>query len=1232
MTDDSADLDSTIEYYEAAIAAAPDESLQWLHPLGLAYQERAALNGDLADWDSAIHLHRLVADVLPLEEEDRDQVLAILADAHRARFHAACGQGFPESAAVPAAREAAGAIARIDEEVFAAETSLIVRAVYGLVLVQTYGLSSERSDLDDAVGVLEPVLDRLDPDAPFHNEVCADLCRAYTQRALLDGAPADLDLAIATGRRAADGDDPDVNHALGCAYQVRWDSGEQPDDLDRAIDHWLRVIKAVPDPGATTECARLLGQRAQARSSTVDLQKAIELFSQARDAGEPCAWYLGMALWLRYQLLSDRVDIGRAADLLDEALAADTTPEWQVSAYPDRLALAKERLDLESVDDSGRTPPGAADMLRLIDQARAVFETGAGEPDDRGRLAALMAAYSVDAWQAHPDRIDAPWLAEMTEAARTANDAPSWKTELQTFAALARHAEESRTVASLPGGALEMLLETLRSGGADPRLRHSLGQMTPMFLAARAIQSGDQRMVRAAVEQMLVSDDAETRMWGEALELTNRAQHGDLTVKDRVGELLNRLRTAPISYVARQSLLPFLTLIHSTLTAGSGRFQPVDRTPIAPGDQNAADKALQAMAGPVLAAITRHDVVSLRQCADRLDELIATFPERHLLRLVGLGLACFAGTALLRNEPGDQDVCRRLLRWTDGGLAITGGPYHPRWSSFALARAAALREVSGGSRPESRRWGLAGLQGFAWQVMLQAGTDDAVLVAADAGAAAHRVAGWCRADGAVDDLIAALETGRALVLQAATTSRTIADRLVEAGEASLAERWRSSAGYGRDAVTDSPLGAADGGLQVPDELRSKVMHLLHTSAPAPVTAVEIRQALGLARADALVYLIPSGAEQPGAAVVIPTSGTTSTVVLSGLATTAGSTFDRHRSFLSRGARESALSATDAAASHRRAERDVEAVEQAEVVGGLDGLCQWAWTAAMGPVLRHVGQSVGGRPARLVLVPTGALSSVPWHAAYRPDPGGRRYAVEDAVVSYAISGRAFIESAREPARDVKSVLVVGDPTGDLPFAGVEARAIGRVFYPHGTALGVADGTGTPQQVLDWIATAAPGPSLLHLACHGHADPAHPADACLRLAGGDLTARSLLEASRIAELEIERVFLAACATGVAGADHDEAFSLSTAFLAAGAGTVFGSLWKVPDDGTSLLMFLVHHFLNDEGCAPVDALRRAQLWMLDPDRVAPPKMPPELVRHCSDPHIAEPRSWAAFTHQGR
>ena len=112
----------------------------------------------------------------------------------------------------------------------------------------------------------------------------------------------------------------------------------------------------------------------------------------------------------------------------------------------------------------------------------------------------------------------------------------------------------------------------------------------------------------------------------------------------------------------------------------------------------------------------------------------------------------------------------------------------------------------------------------------------------------------------------------------------------------------------------------------------------------------------------------------------------------------------------------------------------------------------------------------------------------------------------------------------------------------------------------------------------------------------------------------------------------VSLAACRSDLAAAEFDEALTLATAFLAAGAVTVVGARWEVPDRATSLLMFMFHHFLTTAPAGPRDALRMAQLWMLDPGRTAPPGMPEELARHATDPRLAELTTWAALTHQGR
>ncbi|MGK5682178.1 CHAT domain-containing protein [Actinoplanes sp. URMC 104] len=1190
-------------------------------------------------------------------------------------------------------------------------------------------------------------LDRLTPGTAEHDEACADLCRAHLQRAVDLQSPAELDLAVAAGERAAGHGDPYVRHALAWAYEFRWDAGADPADRDRAIGHWLAVLELVEDADGLAECARLLGERGESDGDPADASASIALFEQSVAAGGQPWWQLGTAYLLRHRLGGDLTDLEQAARNLDRGLADPPTPEWRIASYVDRLAVAQLLLEAQTAADPTRTPPAAADMLEVIRAARRAWDSGAGEHDDRARLAGTLGAAAVLAWQTNPDAIDTAWLGEMAAAARTLREPPrGWAQQLNTMDALVRYTDQARSGGRLPDDALDTLIAPLRDGSADADEAQELQSVATLFMAARAVQTGDRRSLRTAIDRFRASDDPEARLLGRTFELLDRVQRGDAIARDELAVLLARLRTEPLSYVARQTLTPLLTMLDSAIAAGDGAFQPVDRTPIPAGDVPAADRALRALIGPLQAARTRHDVPALRECAERFDELLAVLPPGHLLRLIGAGLAVMAGDALLFDEPGDQDAARRLLRWTTDGLRIAAGPDHPRWSAFALSRGEALRHLTDGDRAESRRWGLAALQGFGWQVLLQSGTDDAVVVAAEAGAAARRVAGWCQADGALDDLVAALDTGRGLVLYAATASRTIAERLTEAGHPELASQWRDSAGYGSDAVTGDPLSPTGaGGLEVPDDLRARVLRALDLSAPTPASVPDLRAGLTAAGADALVYLVPSSPEHPGAAVVVPAAGEPTLVVLPALITGPGSRLARTAAGVRAAGSGSPLSPTAAGSRPSPAAGlptspaaagsplfpaadsplppaagsppspagagspltpadaspplfpaadsplppaagsplppaagsppspagagsspcpadaspplfpaadsplfpaagsplsptagsplfPADGVRDAGPAGdagrpdsGPDDLCRWAWTAAMEPLLRRSGLHRDDGPLRLVLVPTGPLSSVPWHAAFHTDGQRRHYAVEEAVISYAVSGRAFVESARESTRTVKSVLIVGDPTGDLPHAGVEARAIGAAFYPDAA---FAD---SPAAVLDWIATAAPGPSLLHLACHGRTDPAHPADACLRLSGGELTARRLLDASRTAELEIEQVFLAACTTGLTGLDHDEAFSLTTAFLAAGARTAFGSLWQVPDAETSVLMFVVHHHLA-QGCAPVDALHRAQLWMLDPDRRPPAGMPPELARHCTGPRPSEPRCWAAFTHQGR
>src|SRR5262249_14581233 len=175
----------------------------------------------------------------------------------------------------------------------------------------------------------------------------------------------------------------------------------------------------------------------------------------------------------------------------------------------------------------------------------------------------------------------------------------------------------------------------------------------------------------------------------------------------------------------------------------------------------------------------------------------------------------------------------------------------------------------------------------------------------------------------------------------------------------------------------------------------------------------IREALRVVQADALVYLLAGGESAIGAAGIVPRGGPAAGDWVPLVA--GGTPSPGHPDVHPPGAPNPPDDPPD------------------------EG-CRGAWGRAVGDLVRLAGRWRTAGPARLVLVPLGLLGVVPWHAAWIARPGGRRYAVEDLVVSYSPSAQALCDVARRPAQPVRSALVVGDPGGDLSVAGGQAQAI------------------------------------------------------------------------------------------------------------------------------------------------------------------------------------------------
>ena len=100
----------------------------------------------------------------------------------------------------------------------------------------------------------------------------------------------------------------------------------------------------------------------------------------------------------------------------------------------------------------------------------------------------------------------------------------------------------------------------------------------------------------------------------------------------------------------------------------------------------------------------------------------------------------------------------------------------------------------------------------------------------------------------------------------------------------------------------------------------------------------------------------------------------------------------------------------------------------------------------------------------------------------------------------------------------------------------------------------------------------------------------------------------------KLPAELVVLSACETGLGKEVRGEGLvGLTRGFMYAGSPRLVVSLWKVADEGTSVLMTKFYTKMLQQGLKPAEALRAAQLEM------------------SQDKKYFAPYYWAGFTLQG-
>lgn len=227
----------------------------------------------------------------------------------------------------------------------------------------------------------------------------------------------------------------------------------------------------------------------------------------------------------------------------------------------------------------------------------------------------------------------------------------------------------------------------------------------------------------------------------------------------------------------------------------------------------------------------------------------------------------------------------------------------------------------------------------------------------------------------------------------------------------------------------------------------------------------------------------------------------------------------------------------------------------------------------------------------VIVACGPLAAAPLAAAgwQQGDPASclldRRCLTMAGSATSHLSARRRTEPAR---RNTRRFLALADPSNDLPAARGEAHAIAELF---GDEAEVVEGPAATSAVL---VHRAEGASHLHLACHARGGMLDYQEAGLLLADGYVP---MADIPRVRLGNCRLVVASACQTAVLDISelNEEAISLGSTLLAAGAACAVASLWSVDDLATALLITRFYEqMLNDPEDDPAAALWNAQLWL--------------------------------------
>jgi tetratricopeptide (TPR) repeat protein len=213
---------------------------------------------------------------------------------------------------------------------------------------------------------------------------------------------------------------------------------------------------------------------------------------------------------------------------------------------------------------------------------------------------------------------------------------------------------------------------------------------------------------------------------------------------------------------------------------------------------------------------------------------------------------------------------------------------------------------------------------------------------------------------------------------------------------------------------------------------------------------------------------------------------------------------------------------------------------------------------------------------VVLVPTGALASIPWNLL--PDLRGRPVTVCPSASSWLAAWRRGQAPAAATPAAATPALVAGP---DLRHAAGEITEIAKIYPGCRPLLAETATVSATLRALD-------GASLAHLAAHGHHDRENFLFSRLDLADGPLMAYDIQQLAAAPR----QVVLSACDVGrTIVRPGEEILGFTAALLYVGTQTVISSVTRVDDDAAAGVMTGYHRGLR-AGARPAEALAGAAL----------------------------------------